>query len=109
MMTTILPGDSSRPDHSTDTAGTDAAAMTIKAAEPLAVTIPADTDDPREAATEAGSPLRRALTDAATLAGCSMTDLTVLSVQNDPFRVDTPASIRSITALCNGSRAAKYS
>jgi hypothetical protein len=105
MMTTILPGDSSRPDHSTDTAGTDAAAMTIKAAEPLAVTIPADTDDPREAATEAGSPLRRALTDAATLAGCSMTDLTVLSVQNDPFRVDTPAGHRDGAWLATTAKA----
>jgi len=42
----------------------------------------------------AADPLRRTLTEAAEQSGCSMTDLTVLSAQNDPFRVDTPAGHR---------------
>jgi len=37
------------------------------------------------------SPLRQALETAATETGCSLKDLTVLSAQRDPFRLDTPA------------------
>jgi hypothetical protein len=40
------------------------------------------------------SPLRQLLDKAAANEGCSMKDLTVLAVQNDPFRVDTPAGHR---------------
>jgi len=46
----------------------------------------------------AAGPLRRALLEAADEAGCSMNDLTVLSVQNDPYRVDTPAGHRDGTS-----------
>jgi hypothetical protein len=38
------------------------------------------------------SPLRQALEAAATETGCSLKDLTVLAVQRDPFRLDTPAN-----------------
>jgi hypothetical protein len=38
------------------------------------------------------SPLRQALEAAATESGCSLKDLTVLAVQRDPFRLDTPAN-----------------
>jgi hypothetical protein len=41
-----------------------------------------------------GSPLRRLLEDTAAEHGVPMKDLTVLAVQNDPFRVDTPAGHR---------------
>jgi hypothetical protein len=41
-----------------------------------------------------GSPLRRTLLAAAVEEGCSMKDLTVLAVQNDPFRIDTDAGHR---------------
>lgn len=40
------------------------------------------------------SPLRRLLEDTAVEQCCSMKDLTVLAVQNDPFRIDTPAGHR---------------
>jgi hypothetical protein len=40
------------------------------------------------------SPLRAALDAVISEQGCSMKDLTVLSAQNDPFRVDTPARHR---------------
>jgi hypothetical protein len=49
-------------------------------------------------------PLRQALLDAADEAGCSMNDLTVLSVQNDPFRVDTPAGHRDGAWLATTAR-----
>jgi hypothetical protein len=42
----------------------------------------------------AGGTLRQAIQNAAGAAGLSMTDLTVLAVQNDPYRVDTPAGQR---------------
>src|SRR4029453_17527649 len=41
-----------------------------------------------------GSPRRRTLLAAAVEEGCSMKDLTVLAVQNDPFRIDTDAGHR---------------
>jgi hypothetical protein len=40
------------------------------------------------------SPLRQALEAAAAENGCSLKALTVLAAQNDPFRLDTPASHR---------------
>jgi hypothetical protein len=39
-------------------------------------------------------PLRQALEDAAYQSGCSMSSLTVLSAQRDPYRLDTPAGHR---------------
>ncbi len=39
-------------------------------------------------------PLRQALADAAAEHGVPLKDLTVLAVQNDPFRIDTPAGHR---------------
>ena len=57
-----------------------------------------------EAAEPAVGPLRRALLDAADETGCGMKDLTVLSVQNDPFRVDTPTGHRDGAWLANTAR-----
>src|SRR5664280_2454552 len=42
----------------------------------------------------ADGPLRRALLEAAHDGGQSMSDLTVLATQNDPYRTDTPAGHR---------------
>jgi hypothetical protein len=55
-----------------------------------AVTVPQSTDD----RVEWRSTLRLALTETAAKHGCSWKDLTVLAVQNDPFRIDTPAGHR---------------
>ena len=44
--------------------------------------------------TVATSPLRAALDSVIAEEGCSLTDLTVLAPQNDPFRLDTPARHR---------------
>jgi hypothetical protein len=49
-------------------------------------------------------PLRRVQLAAAEHAGCSMNDLTVLSVQNDPFRYDTAAGHRDGAWLANTAR-----
>ncbi len=51
-----------------------------------------------------GSPLRRALSDAAAEAGCPLKDLTVLAVQNDPYRIDTDASHRDGAWLATTAR-----
>jgi hypothetical protein len=55
----------------------------------IAATIP----DPGDGVS-AASPLRRLLEETATTEGLPMKALTVLAVQNDPFRVDTPAGHR---------------
>jgi hypothetical protein len=49
-------------------------------------------------------PLRRLLEDTADICGWSLKDLTVLSQQVDPFRLDTPANHRDGEWLANAAR-----